>query len=98
MTLGKGHVAYGERRHLVLIAAYWEELREQFKQDEIKLEEETWEGIILANFMQVPSSILTVLLSKRATKSSRREVDRFGVEGEHLQSCLRERDLLFCVT
>ena len=53
VTLGKGHVAYGERRHLVEIASYWEELREEFKNDEIKLDRKYWEGIILAEYMGV---------------------------------------------
>ena len=53
ITLGKGHVAYGDKRHLVEIASYWEELREQFKNDEIKLDKKFWEGIILAEYMTV---------------------------------------------
>ncbi len=53
LTPGKGHVAYGEKRHLVDISAYWEELREQFKNDEIKLDKKSWEGIILMEYMHV---------------------------------------------
>ena len=53
VILGKGHVAYGDRRHLVEMASYWEELREQFKNDEIKLDKKFWEGIILHDHMTV---------------------------------------------
>ena len=58
VTLGQGHVAYGDRRHLVEIAGYWEELREQFKNDEIKLDKKFWEGIILAEYMGVCDFII----------------------------------------
>ena len=60
VTLGRGHVAYGDRRHLVEIAGYWEELREQFKNDEIKLDKKFWEGIILAEYMGVRDLFLRI--------------------------------------
>ncbi len=59
MTLGQGHVAYGDRRHLVTIASYWQELRESFKNDEIKLDNKFWEGVILAEYMTVSTSFLS---------------------------------------